>query len=118
MSNLTVIHQQEVLGQGFKVYGTIESPLFLALDVSEWINHSNPTMMLKVVDDDEKIKIHTTINNAYGAYNWFLTEEGIYEVLMQSRKPIAKQWKKEVKKILKNIRLNGGHVQIDREEES
>ncbi|MDF9886692.1 prophage antirepressor-like protein [Bacillus sp. LEw-kw-24] len=46
-----------------------------------------------------------------------LTEGGIYEVLMQSRKPIAKQWKKEVKKILKNIRLNGGHVQIDREEE-
>ncbi|MCP1398045.1 prophage antirepressor-like protein [Bacillus cereus] len=36
---------------------------------------------------------------------------------MLSRKPIAKQWKKEVKKILKNIRLNGGHVQIDREED-
>lgn len=36
---------------------------------------------------------------------------------MLSRKSIAKQWKKEVKKILKNIRLNGGHVQVDREEE-
>ncbi|PFS93879.1 hypothetical protein COK58_20930 [Bacillus cereus] len=48
---------------------------------------------------------------------WFLTEDGIYELLMLSRKPIAKQWKKEVKKILKNIRLNGGHVRIDREED-
>nr|WP_240516075.1 hypothetical protein [Bacillus toyonensis] len=28
--------------------------------------------------------------------SWFFTEDGIYEVLMQSRKPIAKQWKKEV----------------------
>ncbi len=27
---------------------------------------------------------------------WFLTEYGIYELLMVSRKPIAKQWKKEV----------------------
>lgn len=28
-----------------------------------------------------------------------LTEDGLYEVLMQSRKPIAKAFKKEVKKI-------------------
>ena len=35
---------------------------------------------------------------------WFLTEDGLYEVLMQSRKPIAKQFKKEVKTLLKNIR--------------
>ena len=37
----------------------------------------------------------------------FLTEDGLYEVLMQSRKPIAKQFKKEVKKILKDIRRHG-----------
>ncbi|WP_255299871.1 BRO family protein [Bacillus cereus] len=28
----------------------------------------------------------------------FLTEDGLYEVLMQSRKPIAKMFKKEVKR--------------------
>ena len=48
---------------------------------------------------------------------WFLTEDGLFEVLMQSRKPIAKQFKKEVKKILKQIRLTGGVVIEDREEE-
>ena len=31
---------------------------------------------------------------------------------MLSRKPIAKQWKKEVKKILKQIHLTGGTVQL------
>nr|DAG21402.1 MAG TPA: antirepressor protein [Caudoviricetes sp.] len=36
-----------------------------------------------------------------------LTENGLYEVLMQSRKPIAKQFKKEVKEILKTIRKHG-----------
>ena len=30
---------------------------------------------------------------------WFLTENGVYEVLMLSRKPIAKEFKKEVKKM-------------------
>ncbi|MEC2709115.1 BRO family protein [Bacillus thuringiensis] len=68
------------------------------------------------VDEEEKV-----LNNVYtlggDQESWFITEDGIYELLMLSRKPIAKQWKKEVKKILKNIRLNGGHVQIDREED-
>lgn len=36
-----------------------------------------------------------------------LTEDGVYEVLMQSKKPIAKQFKKKVKEILKDIRKHG-----------
>jgi prophage antirepressor-like protein len=38
---------------------------------------------------------------------WFLTEDGLYEVLMQSRKPIAKEFKRQVKIILKDIRRHG-----------
>ncbi|PGW54399.1 hypothetical protein COE14_20060 [Bacillus thuringiensis] len=120
MSNLSVVHQQEVLGRSFKVYGTVEEPLFLAKGVQRWIEHKNITHMMDLVDEDEKIKVPVTQNVTGLQTNteyYFLTEDGIYEVLMQSRKPIAKQWKKEVKKILKNIRLNGGHVQIDREED-
>ena len=41
---------------------------------------------------------------------WLLTEDGLYEVLMQSRKPIAKQFKKEVKEILKSIRKSGAYL--------
>ena len=117
---LKVIDEREVLGKHFRMYGDIENPLFLAKDVAEWIEHSNITKMLSSVDEDEKIKIRPnpklgllTSNNEYN----FLTEYGVYEVLMQSRKPIAKQFKKEVKKILKQIRLTGGVVIEDREEE-
>ncbi|MBJ7963798.1 BRO-N domain-containing protein [Bacillus cereus] len=94
----------------------MENPLFLAKDVAEWIDHSNPTMMLKSVDEDEKL-VETMFSAGQRRDATFVTEDGIYELLMLSRKPIAKQWKKEVKKIIKNIRLNGGHVQIDREED-
>lgn len=94
----------------------MEEPLFLAKDVKEWISHKNITDMMNLVDEDEKVldNIYTLGGNQKA---WFLTEDGIYELLMLSRKPIAKQWKKEVKKILKQIRLTGGTVQTDREEE-
>ena len=120
MEELKVINEKEVLGKEFRIYGTVETPLFLAKDVAEFIEHSNITMMLQTIDEEEKLKIRPkqslgllTSNNEYN----FLTEDGLYEVLMQSRKPIAKQFKKEVKNILKQIRLTGGTISRDREED-
>lgn len=118
MKELKVFKQQEVLSKEFKIYGDIENPLFLAKDVANWIEHSNTSKMLNSIEDDEKILL---ITNSYkqdlghgGMRNnieqWFLTEDGLYEVLMQSRKPIAKQFKKEVKKILKQIRKDGYYL--------
>ena len=101
---LQVINEQEVLGKQFRVYGTFEEPLFLAKDVAEWIEHKNITHMMNMIDDDEKLT-YTICNSGQGREMWFLTEDGLYEVLMQSRKPIAKQFKKEVKKILKGLRM-------------
>lgn len=106
MDNLQIIDERKLFGKDFKIYGDIENPLFLAKDVANWIEHSNPRVMLNTVDENEKV-----VNNVYtlggSQESWFLTEDGLYEVLMQSRKPIAKQFKKEVKKILKSIRMNG-----------
>jgi len=96
-----------LLGKEFRVYGDFENPLFLAKDVAEWIEHSNSRMMLQAVDENEKL----CVNNPYALQGqqeqWFLTEDGLYEVLMQSRKPIAKEFKREVKQILKTIRKHG-----------
>lgn len=92
-----------LMGKTFSVYGTVEEPLFRAKDVADWIEHSNPRMMLQSVDEDEKV-----VNNAYTLGGnqdlWFLTENGVYEVLMLSRKPVAKEFKKEVKKMLHALR--------------
>lgn len=108
--SLTVISRQNVLEKDFTVYGSVENPLFLAKDVAEWIEHSNLTSMINSVDDDEKVISRT--KDCLGRDNaaTFLTENGLYEVLMLSRKPIAKQFKKEVKKILHQIRLTGGYT--------
>lgn len=108
MNELKVLNEQEVLGKQFKVYGTAEEPLFLAKDVAEWIEYDTSSVhkMLANVDDDEKVRKNVpTLGGTQES--WCLTENGLYEVLMQSRKSIAKQFKKEVKEILKTIRKHG-----------
>lgn len=108
---LKIINEQEVLGKDFKIYGSIDEPLFLAKDVADWIEYDKSSInkMLNKVDEDEKVRnIVPTLGGAQEM--WLLTENGLYEVLMQSRKPIAKTFKKEVKKILKQIRKTGGYI--------
>ena len=72
--------------------------------------------MLKTVDEDEKVTspIHYSgqVRNMY-----FLTEDGLYEILMQSRKPIARVFKKEVKVILKAIRRDGGYIATNEDDD-
>ena len=111
---LKVIDKREILGKDFKIYGTIDEPLFLAKDVAEMIEYSKDSKgnyrlyaMVDTVDEDEKMKIkHPNSNGAY-VEQWFLTEDGLYEVLMLSQKPIAKPFKKQIKKVLKELRTTG-----------
>ena len=105
MNVLQVIEQREILGKQLTMYGDFEEPLFLAKEVANWIDYSesNVSKLVAMVDEEEKVRnIITTLGG--NQEMWFLTEDGLYEVLMQSRKPIAKQFKKEVKTLLKNIR--------------
>ena len=111
-----IIDERAVLGKDFKVYGTTENPLFLAKDVANWIEYDSTQIKKMISKVDEEEKVRNNVTTPGGIQNtWFLTEDGLYEVLMQSRKPIAKEFKKEVKKILKQIRLTGGAVRNEEE---
>lgn len=125
---IQVLKQTELLGRQFSVYGTAEEPLFLAKDVAAWIGHANTSKMLEMVDEEDKQKIFCMIPNLTkgykpcesttytGANYLFLTEDGVYEVLMQSNLPTAKQFKKGVKQILKEIRTTGAYITTNAEE--
>jgi len=116
MKQLTLIDSRKVLGKEFRIYGDVECPLFLAKDVANWIEHSKPSMMLQNIDENEKLR-ETILTSGQNREMWFLTEDGVYEVLMQSRKPIAKQFKKQVKEILKSIRKHGVYATPQKLEE-
>ena len=130
MGKLQILTEREILGKTFKIYGDMNNPLFLAKDVATWIDYSykdgrkinrDISKMLSLVDDDEKekfsIKISGEQSSPEGARKnmemWFLTEDGVYEILMHSRKPVAKIFRKKVKEILKSIRKTGGYIEID-----
>ena len=114
----------DILGKEIAFYNTWEEPLFLAKDVAEWIDYNkdkrgyyDTAAMLRTVDIDEKIKVRTRINNPSGSDVWFLTEDGLYEVLMQSRKDIARDFKKKVKAILKEYRKTGSCISDNKQAE-
>jgi anti-repressor protein len=109
---LSIVAKQEVLGKQINVYGDIENPLFLAKDVASWLEHSDVHKMVESVDDDEKVRnIVPTLGGNQEA--WMLTENGLYEVFMLSRKPIAKQLKKGIKEMLHSVRLHGAYMTPD-----
>lgn len=115
---LTVIQETVILGKKIQMYESIDNPLFKATDVAEWIEHSKVSVMLKTVEPDEKVKVNNVYseNRTGGNGTWFLTEDGLYEVCMQSRKPIAKQMKKEIKRYLKSIRITGAAIPTSNEQ--
>ena len=107
MNELQVLDKKDVLGRKVTMYGDIENPLFLARDVARWIDYDTNKVgqMLNTVDKEEKITSPIYYSGQIRNM-WFVTEDGLYEVLMQSRKPIAREFKKKVKKLLKDLRLN------------
>jgi|GEM_PF-3068838 len=110
-TEITILETREIAGSLYTIYGTFEEPLFLAQDVADVLGNNRADKMVQKVDDDEKIKMAFKRTSSQSTQTqWFLTEDGLYETLMQSRKPIAKKFKKEVKVILKCIRKNGGYI--------
>jgi len=119
MSNekvMEVVQETEILGKKISLYGSIKNPWFLASDVAEWIGHSSSRSMIKPIDQLEK-----GVNNVYThggiQEKWMLSEDGLYEVLMHSRKSDAKELKHKIKAYLKQIRLTGAAFEQGRESE-
>lgn len=108
LTDVTEVTELTILGANFNMYGTVDKPLFLAVDIADMIDysHDKTDQMLALVDDDEKLT-DTIYRAGQRREVWFVTEYGLYELLMQSRKPLAKRFKLEVKKALRAIRLGG-----------
>jgi prophage antirepressor-like protein len=113
---MEIVGEFKFCNRYFPIYGSIEEPLFLAVDVARAIDYSvgHTSHMIEQVDPDEKVLIRRNSANQTNKKGgvrkpvWFLTENGVYEVLFQSRKPVAKAFKKVVKDMLRDIREKRG----------
>ncbi|KAJ3067553.1 hypothetical protein HK102_007383 [Quaeritorhiza haematococci] len=87
-----------------------------AVDVAQILGIGNVSESLKDYDEDEKVTLSITEGPRGHRVN-YLTEVGLYRIILASRKPFAKQFKKWVCSVIKEIRLTGQY-QLQRETEA
>ena len=102
-NELNVITVANIMGMELNVYGDIDRPLFLAKDLAWHIEYRSDSIsqMLDLVDDEEeklKGKIYLSGQNRE---MWFLTEDGVYSILLKSTVDKAKEFRKGFKAFLK-----------------
>lgn len=83
-----------------------EEPMFCLTDICKALEMSNPTMVAQRLDDDERTKLDL---GRQGETN-FITESGLYAVILRSDKPNAKKFRKWVtSEVLPSIRKTGSY---------
>lgn len=81
-----------------------DEPMFCLIDICKALEMSNPTMVAQRLDDDERTKLDL---GRQGETN-FVTESGLYAVILRSDKPNAKKFRKWVtSEVLPSIRRTG-----------
>lgn len=84
-----------------------DEPMFCLADVCNALEIKNPTMTAQRLDKDERTKLNL---GRQGETN-FITESGLYAVILRSDKPNAKKFRKWVtSEVLPSIRKNGGYI--------
>ena len=83
-------------------------PYFIAADICNALELSNTTVALDRLDDDEKSKLNLGLS---GGLTNCVNEYGLYSLVMASRKPSAKKFKRWVThEVLPSIRKHGAYM--------
>jgi prophage antirepressor-like protein len=100
------------------VYASLDDPLFKASDVAHMIDYTegNTWKMLEMCEEDEKLKLPMVLAGQRRAVS-FVTETGLYNILSQSRKPLARKWRRVIHNELIRIRKEKGMNVVEQFEE-
>ena len=105
--NLTLTLTFPETRQEIRVVGTLHRPEWVAKDVCEVLGIGEHRSVLRDFDDDEK-GVHT-VHSPGGPQDMLtVTEPGLYRLVLASRKPAAKMFKRWIcHEVLPSIRLHG-----------
>ena len=85
---------QQFNNLNIEIYGTYEEPLFKAKDIGNLLGIEKIRDTISKMDNESKVlQIAPAGITGTSREQWFLTEDGLYEILFISRKPIAKQFR-------------------------
>lgn len=83
------------------------SPWFVAKDVCEALELSDVSMSIKSLDDDEKL-VQRLFVSGQTREVWTINESGLYSLILRSRKPEAREFKRWIThEVIPSIRQNG-----------
>ena len=86
-------------------------PWFVARDVCECLELGNPRTSIALLDEDEK-GVHTMDTPGGAQEMSIVSEAGLYSLILRSRKPEAKAFKRWIThEVLPSIRKTGGYGQ-------
>ena len=100
------------------VYSSLDEPIFKAMDVAEMIGYSdgNTWKMLEMCEQDEKLNLPMVVAGQKRTVS-FVTENGLYNILSQSRKPIARKWRRIIHDELIELRKSRGKDVVEQFED-
>ena len=87
-------------------------PWTVAADVCSVLGIANPSQAVSSLDDDEKMQVSPTLisSEGKGATPWLISESGLYSLILRSRKPEAKVFKRWIThEMLPSIRKTGSY---------
>ncbi len=87
-----------------------DEPMFCLADVCKALELSNSRIVADRLDEDERRKLDLPRQGV----TWFVTESGLYAVILRSDKPNAKKFRKWVtSEVLPSIRKHGAYATKD-----
>ncbi|QKQ76362.1 BRO family protein [Nostoc sp. TCL240-02] len=113
MSNLSIFSFET---HDIRFVGTAIDPWWVAADICKALEITNPSTAISKLDDDEKTR-DITLNDVSGKFAstraqkvWCVNEPGLYALVLTSRKPSTKRFKKWLtSEVIPAIRRTGSY---------
>lgn len=118
MNNTSIqVFSSQQFGELRTLKGTDGEPWFVAKDVCDVLEIRTDTIR-RILDDDEVGETNpNTIGVAGGRNPLIVSEAGLYNLVLRSRKPEAREFKRWVThEVLPSIRRSGGYIATDSSE--
>lgn len=115
MDNTSIqVFSSQQFGELRALKGSDGEPWFVAKDVCEILGIGNSRQALSRLDDDEKNTVILNDGNRGNPNVSIVNEAGFYSLVLSSRKPEAREFKRWVThEVLPSIRRSGGYIATD-----
>lgn len=109
IQNNIEVFENPIFGQ-IRMVMLDDEPMFCLADVCKALELSNSRIVADRLDEDERRKLDLPRQGV----TWFVTESGLYAVILRSDKPNAKKFRKWVtSEVLPSIRKHGAYATKD-----